>query len=295
MSWSIKLENIQNIKDENIIDLSSLKDIELEILKTFAEFCDSNNLNYVLAGGTLLGAIRHQGFIPWDDDIDVLMPRPDYIKFLELTKGHMDIYTVRSIETHPKLHTRPFARVVDDRYITELKTLPLYLPPWIDIFPMDGLPSDNQECKKYFRKAYRYKWIIRRSWPPYNWKRKKLKTFGKMILFSPLRAIGHHFFLNKLQNFGMQMDYVSCEYVGCVVAGGHGIREKVLRSSFDERIKVKFEGYDFWAPQGYDFYLQNLYGKNYLALPGLKARAIHVINCWKIEGNVSDKNKEDHA
>lgn len=71
---------------EYIINGRKLKSIELEILKEFANFCENKQLRYYLAYGTLLGAVRHQRFIPWDDDIDIIMPGPDYMKFLELTK-----------------------------------------------------------------------------------------------------------------------------------------------------------------------------------------------------------------
>lgn len=283
MSWSVNLENISNLDDCEEVSLAEIRNIELQILKDFAAYCDEHDLKYVLAGGTLLGAIRHQGFIPWDDDIDVLMPRPDYERFQELTQGKYGDYTVRSIETHPELHTRPFIRVVNDNYMTQLKTLPKYLPPWIDVFPMDGLPEKMSECRKYFKKAYKYKWIIRRSWAPYEWGKKKIRTFLKMIAFAPLRLIGHNYFLKKLQNYGKQLKYEDCKYVGCIVAGGHGVKERVPRESFDRRFKVKFEGYDFWAPEGYDLYLSNLYGANYMGLPGMKARAIHVIKCWKVK------------
>lgn len=282
MSWSVRLENISNLDNCEEVNLSEIKKIELQILIDFDKFCNENNLKYVLAGGTLLGAIRHQGFIPWDDDIDVLMPRPDYVRFQELTNAKFGEYTVRSIETHPKLHTRPFIRVVNDKYMTKLITLPLYLPPWIDVFPMDGLPEKMSECRKHFKEAYKYKWLLRRSWAPYE-NRRSPKTLIKRIVFKPLRIIGHNYFLKKLQAYGTQLKYDECKYVGCLVGGGHGIRERVPRESFDNRFKVKFEGYDFWAPEGYDLYLSNLYGKNYMGLPEKEDREIHIIKCWKVK------------
>ncbi|WP_099467035.1 LicD family protein [Konateibacter massiliensis] len=282
MSWSVNLENISNLRNCEEVDIREIKNIELQILLDFAEFCDKNNLRYVLAGGTLLGAIRHQGFIPWDDDIDVLMPRPDYEKFQELTQGKYGDYTVRSIETHPKLHTRPFIRVVNDNYMTELITLPKFLPPWLDVFPMDGLPEKMSECVPYFKEARKIKWLVRRSWAPYE-PGNPIRTAIKKVAFAPLRLKGHIHFLSKLQNYGKQLKYDECKYVGCIVGGGHGIRERVPRESFDNRFKVKFEGYEFWAPEGYDLYLSNLYGKNYMGLPSEEEREIHIIKCWKVK------------
>ena len=280
MAWSPELENIHNVG--RFINLDELKQIELNILKEFDAYCRSNDLKYFLAGGTLLGAIRHQGFIPWDDDIDVLMPRPDYLRFHDLTKGKLNKYTVRSIYNCPKLHTRPFIRVVDDQYMTKLSTPPFYMPPWIDIFPMDGLPDDPKESKAHFKKAKKLKWLVARSWIPIEYTtKKKHKKILKKICFLPLRLLGHNYFLRKLEQYGMQYDYDKCDYVGCVVAGGHGARERVLKSSFCKPVLMRFEDSMFIGPYDYDTYLKHLY-KKYMKIPSKKARQTHLISAWEI-------------
>ncbi len=281
MAWSVELENIHSKKEK--ITLEELKQIELNMLKAFDAFCRENDLRYFLAGGTLLGAVRHQGFIPWDDDIDVLMPRPDYIKFLEMTKGKpLHGYTVRSIQTHPEVHTRPFIRIVDDRYMTSLSTAPFYMPPWIDIFPMDGLPDGMDTCKKYFADAKKLKWIIARSWQPMKYTTKnKLKAAVKTVLYTPLRLVGHNHYLRKLEAFGMQYDFETSEYVGCVVAGGHGVRERVKRDVFCRPVLMRFEDAMFIGPAGYHQYLSQLYGENYMQIPK-KIQQTHLKEAWRI-------------
>ena len=281
MGWTYELENIHNKGEE--ISLAELKQIELDILKAFHDFCMNNDLRYYLAGGTLLGAVRHQGFIPWDDDIDVLMPRPDYYKFLEMTKEGLGDYEVRSIETHPKVHTRPFIRIHNPNYMAKLTTPPFYMPPWIDIFPMDGLPSDEKESDKHFQKAFKLKKYVSLSWLPaeYNSKCGKIKMFGKKIVCVLFRAVGHNYFLRKLERFGTQYSFDDCDYVACVVAGGHGKRERVKKKDFCVPVPMKFEDAYFIGPKGYHKYLSQLYGKDYMSV-SKKIAQTHLASVWKI-------------
>ena len=122
---------------------------ELELLLKFAAYCDKNNLRYVLAGGTLLGAVRHKGFIPWDDDIDVMMPRSDYERFFSICKKDFSCTELSMGNT-----CFPFGKILDDsvliidQYSNENRCL------WIDIFPIDGLPKSSIENKLRF-------WIIK--------------------------------------------------------------------------------------------------------------------------------------
>ena len=101
------------------------------------------------------------------------------------------------------------------------------------------------------------------------------------VLSKIFKKIGHHKLLMYLQNTAKKMSYETCEYVGCVVAGGHGIRERMPKNEFEAMVKVMFEGVAYWAPGCHELYLSNLYGNNYMELPPEDQREFHVIKCWK--------------
>lgn len=137
------------------LTLKELQGEELKILKDVHAFCIKNDIRYSLYGGTLIGALRHKGFIPWDDDIDIIMPRPDYTRFCR--EYMSDQYKLADIESN-KDYMLGFARVYDDRKTTIISKLP-WLPTgvgvWIDVFPADGLPDDKAEIERVYKNAIR--------------------------------------------------------------------------------------------------------------------------------------------
>ena len=137
------------------IEEKELKSIELNILKDIHTFCEMNNLTYYLCGGTLLGAVRHRGFIPWDDDIDIFMPRVDYDRFL--TEYASKQYTVLC-HKNTQGYYLPFAKVVDKSTRIE-ETLVKSIPNcgvYVDVFPIDGFSNNVDTAKSMVKKAKRY-------------------------------------------------------------------------------------------------------------------------------------------
>lgn len=127
----------------------ALRKIEFDILCDVADFCHQNNIRYYLCGGTLLGCIRHHGFIPWDDDIDIIMPRPDYIRFHSLYNQRQSHYRVHSLLTDSQWYST-FAEVEDNRTIKVYQGFKKEsLGVSIDIFPIDGSP-DGEKKRKCF-------------------------------------------------------------------------------------------------------------------------------------------------
>ena len=256
------------------ITLEEIKKIELNILLEFDTFCKDNNLTYMLAGGTLLGAIRHKGFIPWDDDIDVCMPRDSYERLYELLNGKKIKDRFRLISHRDNSAIYPFYKIVDDCTIaieTESsgkKTLGL----WIDIFPLDGCPKDKKKAAHLLKKIAFYKWLMNIC----NCKLGTGTTKWKAILKTPLVLLGKFVDSRKI---ALHIDKVLKKYDvnnnSCVASflGCYGVREQ-MPSSFLETVQVEFEGHMFPTTKEWDYYLSSLYG-DYMELPPENKRIQH--------------------
>ena len=136
--------------------LRQLQLVELDILKQFLEICEKHALTYYMLGGTLLGAVRHKGFIPWDDDIDIGMPRPDYEKFLKLaTYDLKPPYQLHTLFQNRGEYNYYYARVEnpETRVLRKMAIEDVHIPAWIDVFPLDGVPNDAHNRDKWIRKC----------------------------------------------------------------------------------------------------------------------------------------------
>ncbi len=243
------------------LNLEQLKEIELDILYKFDEICEKNNLRYALDSGTLLGAVRHKGFIPWDDDIDVVMPRDDYEKFIRiLQKNPPENYGLWSILNY---HNYPyfFAKMVrKDTTLTEeqFKHMPAG-SVYIDIFPLDALPKNKIHRAWYTFKFNWYQFLI------------SVLAYGKHNKFNPwyIRFCSSFFGLfpisveklhrkadEYVQKFSIeQADEITTHFVTFK-------KEDVLPFKKD----MTFETGIFYRPYDTDKYLTNMYG-DYMQLP----------------------------
>jgi lipopolysaccharide cholinephosphotransferase len=257
------------------ISLAEIREIELDLLKELVRVCKDHNLRYFLAGGTLLGAIRHHGFIPWDDDIDVLMPRRDYRKlcaiFREKNKGNSEIF---SINDHSDYYYT-FLKLVDTRteMINPQKLFIKDLGVGIDIFPMDGMPEDKAATKRLLKKIRRYyKMQYAARLPVFPNDCRWYKMMQMSVRYFLGKRIGYKKLIQKIENLATQYDFETCDYIGCSVAG-YGIKERVSKKAFESTVQVQFEDGYYNAPAGYDEYLANLYG-DYMQLPPEKKRVL---------------------
>ena len=248
------------------LNFNEIRNIEIQILDYVADYCEKNNIKYYLDGGTFLGAIRHHGFIPWDDDVDIAMLRPDYEKFINQF-NQKDHYKVLSIETD-KNYKYAFAKVVDTR--TELKEINAIQTPglgvYIDIFPVDVIPDKVAEQDKFFKKIWILKklcsWSILKNKPGDSWK-------SKLVNFV-CRCMGTRNLLVIYDKALREYEGQKTRHMAALSASMH--KELLIESTvFSEFIKVDFEQNKYYVLKRYDEYLTALYG-DYMQLPPVEKR-----------------------
>lgn len=250
-----------------------LRTIQLDLLQKTADFCESNGIRYFLCGGTLLGAVRHKGYIPWDDDIDIAMPRPDYDKFVKIFNEPDNYYQVVNLDTSFE-YEYAFAKVYDNR--TVLKEL--HYPGdsfgvYIDILPADGV-KDAAQIKKIMR-LHKILNTKRANYFNRTMKKKIINTFGKFLLL-PFSA---RQIATWMDNTARKYAFGSVPCAG-LIANPLGIGEMVDKSVFNSDVYQEFEGRKYRVPIGYDTWLRSIYG-DYMQLPPIEHRVTHhTFDAW---------------
>lgn len=255
-----------------------LKQIEFKILKEIHEICVANGLRYSLCGGTLLGAVRHKGFIPWDDDIDIFMPRPDYNKFIAYCLSNETRFRLVSTEADPK-YSYLFAKAIDpNTVIQELNgnRNDVELGVFVDIFPIDGLGDTYEQAKKNFKKSS----FNRELLVAYNWK-KFFRSKTHSVIYEPIRFA--FYLMSRLSNSKKLIDRIQStypsksfdesQYAG-VICGGYRQKEILPTKIYAEFDKMLFEGQEFMTIKNWEAYLGSIYG-NFMQLPPEEKRVTH--------------------
>ncbi len=256
---------------KKIDSIEEIKKIQLDVLNTFHNYCIKNSINYSLAYGTLLGAIRHKGYIPWDDDIDICMLREDYEKFERVfPENYYDKYEFYTLKRYEKWN-RPYGKLFNNQTIEFEGTKDdVGIGVSIDIFPIDDVPDkDVSYCR--FRKKCNYLIKIR-TIKAMVWTENRSLLKNLIVLFSHILLIPFSFrfiailtdFLSKRQNNkGYNHVFHSCD--------NDTSKLSYPKNIFKEYVDVPFENYVLRAMTGYDDYLRACYG-DYMQLPPVDKR-----------------------
>jgi len=261
-------------------DIEKYKVILLEVFKAFITICNQYDLHYYCAGGTALGAVRHHGFIPWDDDIDVLMPRNDYNRLIALNcELSIKNYSIISAKNTKKFAT--FAKLYNkDTTLWEFKEIPFVYGVYIDIFPLDECSDDLDlfyHKYKKLRNIQRFYQLSQMRFSirdiVYYYKVKNMNFFYKGLLsFLFPRFLSNHFrlqFLKVEESFMNQKgDHVVCS------CGEYFKKEYFEKRWFEGWEELPFEGLIVRVPKMYDAYLTFVFG-DYMKLPPKEKQVSH--------------------
>ncbi len=259
-------------------NLRRLQKLQLLCLLELDRVCRENDIDYFLGGGTLLGAVRHCGFIPWDDDIDVMMTRENFDKLEAIAPQALgEDFFYQSSRTDPHYHS-PFTkiRLKNTQFVTPFSSRfpEMHNEVFIDIFAHDSAPN-----KKFLLSAHIFATKLARSMVFHKWDGTPLHFYGRLKgICRVMTAYMKHTTIEKLERFERRImtffNSPSARYLydGMGEHTGHG---RFKASVLDEKIYLSFEGYDFPVPRDYDAYLRFSYGDDYSEWPRPHARVSH--------------------
>lgn len=254
------------------ITIEELRRIQISMLRYIDEICTKNNLKYFLLGGTLIGAIRHKGYIPWDDDIDICMPIDDYMKLIKIVNESNDPnYIILNPYEH-KDYYYSFAKMVnlntvliEDNY-NRIKNMGVFL----DIFPIYNMPENKKELEKFYKKFIKLEKVFFRNYgyEKYYYTNNIVKKYLKMIIYFPEHIFLKKKIYNKLQETLKLMNKykdVETNLIGNI-APPCSIEFVMRKEIYSSSVDVDFEGLKVKAPIGYDEHLKKTFG-DYMKLP----------------------------
>lgn len=262
-------------------NLSKLQNEELKIFKTFLKICEDNDLTYMICGGSFLGAVRHKGFIPWDDDIDVAMPRPDFEKFIriapEILPEELYLSTYKLRKDHITLVAQIFNKNKDFTLNNSSKVIKT--GAWIDILVIDGAPAPGIK-RKLFGIQYMY-YRMMNQFAHFdeivNLNKKRPIYESAAIKFAQITKIEKRLNAEKLgdkfHEFLKSYPYETSEYVAAFM-GAAKMNEILPKDVYGKGSDYEFEGMRVKGPDKYDEYLTHFYG-DYMTPPPIDERNKH--------------------
>lgn len=262
------------------LDLKQLQALELKILISFDNYCKQNGIKYSLGAGTLLGAVRHKGFIPWDDDIDIFMVYDEYRKFLELVQKNPVIDDYKVLMPGDEHYFYPFIKIIDPRTIVYERNIKKQysIGVWIDIFPIEYISNDINVAHMVARDNMR----IARKYMRYfmQYPNRSFANIIKNIYLVFRNHLIHreNKYKNKLLRSGK---HNPTKYSG-TICWAKTINDIYPSEWFKSYIRISFENCDFLVFKEYDKILSHRYG-DYMKIPCREERFYHDPNAYFLE------------
>lgn len=262
------------------MNLETLQKIDLEIFKEVINVCDKENIEYFIIGGTLLGAVRHKGFIPWDDDIDIAMTRDNYEFFLEKAPSYLPNHIrIQNFKTDSE-YRYYITRIQDTRInIVEkrLSHINKYTHPSIDILPIDGMPNNI-----VLRKIHIFRILFQRFLVAIHYKDSIDMDRQRNLIEKIIIRLVKHIPTKKIDPYQrrVKLDYLLKKYrvdeskISGTIMGAYRSKELVFSKIWDKKAYYQFEDIKVIGPQDYNQYLTLIYGE-YMKLPPEEERKIH--------------------
>ena len=249
------------------VTLRAFQEKLLEIFLYFKKICEENNLTYWCGGGTMLGAVRHGGFIPWDDDLDVFMPRKDYEKLYKIWNEVADTtryVLVRTDREHNYHHTAMNLVDITTTYINHhSENEDIFHGCYIDVIPFEGCPDSKIGRAIQIYHSILYDIYNVQRLPDNQGKLLRLPTSIALSLVKDPKK--RYKIWNKHQNKMIKNDFFTSKYVKETVSSFKGLFRTYPREMFDT-IDICFEGISVKIPAGYDAYMKRIYG-DYMKIP----------------------------
>lgn len=265
------------------MSLREIQQTELELLIVFDRVAREQGLKYSLCAGTLLGAVRHQGFIPWDDDIDISMPRPDYEKLVMLNRERqLWPSNIRLCCLEDRTLDSPYMKLFDTRteVIEQNFRQRDVSSLWIDVFPVDGLPDGDTALRRHYRWAMTLCKLNVASVVRIGYGSGPVIIILKDLIIRPFsRLVGRKRIAVAQRKFAMRYNYTETSRCGMVTWAYDGPGQALTREEYETLVELPFEGHLFFAMGAWDKNLSGIFG-DYMCLPPEEDRNTHNLEAF---------------
>lgn len=260
----------------NQIDTRHYHQVLLDMLLAFDQMCKEQGMTYSLAGGTLLGAVRHHGYIPWDDDVDVFLLRPDYERFIEIyTKSALPKPYYKIVTLKNGVKEIPFARMLDMRVGVEHERSTSVTTAWIDIVPLDAVPVEPKIRKKVIKKLTFYRKVRIVANAKVGSGRNMFEKLVRSTMGPLVRTLHlQNAVCRKMDRIAKKYPFEKAEYFSEIIAKANYCGTGRI-DSFKNPEMLEFEGHPFMCMPDYDSYLRGQYGDEYMKLLPRNKRVAH--------------------